>query len=472
MKGKFIATLLLSSVLVSACLPIFKLQAALTPQNVLVVVNTNSADSVAIGNYYLSVHPGAQVVNIGTTTSDSIVRSSFISEIRDPIRNYLSSTAGLSTQIVSIVTTRGVPYQLTDSVGQGGNYTSFSQGLTGDASVDSELTLLWQNMVAGNSFSNAFPAHDVIFNPYFGAQTAINSFNRGNIQTNKNWTGVVDNGVSLFFESPSHPFTGNNAWGFSTKGSEPVANQLNEGDFYLVTRLSGYSVTDVTNSIARSLNIQVNKTTDTIVLDGTPSGFDYPAYHLFGTNIIYDHASNILGNAGFTIAYSREDAAITNLPNGQRVLSYSSSGTHSPPSTPLSNNPQYINDVLQFNYAPGAIFNTYESFNGSDFNNPAHGNQGMVADFIRQGGTLGFGHVFEPFTIAVAYEDFYLPDLLTNGLTWAEAAYGSIPFLSWENVIIGDPLATFSFIPEPSAALNCIGLVFLARVILRHRRDN
>ena len=51
-----------------------------------------------------------------------------------------------------------------------------------------------------------------------------------NIQTAKNWSGVVISNGFLVFESPASPFNGNNAFGFFTKPSEPLANQLTRGN--------------------------------------------------------------------------------------------------------------------------------------------------------------------------------------------------------------------------------------------------
>src|ERR1051325_10862806 len=154
---------------------------ALTAQNVLVVVNTNSADSVVIGSFYTNLHPGAQIVNVGTTTSPSIDRTNFFNEIRNPIRSYMNATAGLATQIVSIVTTRGVPHQVTDPAGQGADSVYIFQGTGTWSSVDSELTLLWQDMKAGPTFTNAFPANGAILNPYYATGGSISPFSRANI---------------------------------------------------------------------------------------------------------------------------------------------------------------------------------------------------------------------------------------------------------------------------------------------------
>ena len=432
------------------------LHAALTAQNVLVVVNTNSADSVAIGNFYTNLHPGAKIVKVGTTTAAEITRPDFFSEIRDPIRTYLNSTAGLPTQIVSIVTTRGVPYQL---------HGAPSEGLVGGqadyASVDSELALLWQNMDSGTTFSNAYPANCAVLNPYWlnAPYSPISSFSRANIQTLKNWSPLIwsNNYSTVVFETPSYPFNGSNAFGFFTKSTEPSANQVTPGDLYLVTRLSGYSVADVTNSILRAQNIQINKSNDVIVLNKGGQNFD---------GGIYANARDILTNAGFNVLFDQTGTMVSNLPPGQRLLSYSTYGIY----MSVNSGPRYIYSN-SFTYAPGAIFNSYESFNGTEFTSPTNGRtQGQVADWFNVGGTLGFGHVNEPFTFSVANEDVYLPNLLINGFSWAEAAYASLPVISWENVVLGDPLATFSLVPEPSGLLYWIAVGFLFQSLRWRRR--
>src|SRR5690349_20199605 len=109
----------LVSLALVARLAVVTAQAIVLENQVLVVVDANSADSIAIGNFYTNLHPRARLVAIKTTTADSIERPSFISEIRDPIRSYLTSTPGLASEIVSIVTTRGFPLVLSDPAGTG-----------------------------------------------------------------------------------------------------------------------------------------------------------------------------------------------------------------------------------------------------------------------------------------------------------------------------------------------------------------
>src|SRR5690606_15044020 len=37
-----------------------------------------------------------------------------------------------------------------------------------------------------------------------------------------------------------------------------------------------------------------------------------------------------------------------------------------------------------------------------------------------------------------------------DGLSWVESAWSSAPFLSWQTVVIGDPLTVASFTPPPA----------------------
>jgi len=97
-----------------------------------------------------------------------------------------------------------------------------------------------------------------------------------------------------------------------------------------------------------------------------------------------------------------------------------------------------------FNYAPGAIFNTIESYNGRDFGGVG-GHPGIpqeqCADFISAGGTFAIGHAWEPLADTIPDNEFLATNYILGNLCWAEAAWTSIPCLSWMHVVIGDPLA-------------------------------
>ena len=63
-----------------------------------------------------------------------------------------------------------------------------------------------------------------------------------------------------------------------------------------------------------------------------------------------------------------------------------------------------------------------------------HGSpQTLTADYILEGATGASGHVHEPY-LALLLPAYY------QGRNLAESYYLAIPALSWQNIVVGDPL--------------------------------
>jgi len=110
-----------------------------------------------------------------------------------------------------------------------------------------------------------------------------------------------------------------------------------------------------------------------------------------------------------------------------------------------------------FNVVNGAVFTSLESFNAvtmfSDVNT-APVAQGKLVDFISIGGTAAIGHSFEPRSTAAIDNLYLFYNLLSDDdedgkadLTFVEAAFTAIPYLSWSEVLIGDPLMRIAYGP-------------------------
>lgn len=100
-----------------------------------------------------------------------------------------------------------------------------------------------------------------------------------------------------------------------------------------------------------------------------------------------------------------------------------------------------------FRCAPGAVFTSLESFNYLTLFTSVATSQGKVAEFIAMGGTAAIGHSFEPEWSATIQGEFLIANLLRDDnrdglgdLSFVEAAYSAIPYLSWSEVVLGDPL--------------------------------
>ena len=65
--------------------------------------------------------------------------------------------------------------------------------------------------------------------------------------------------------------------------------------------------------------------------------------------------------------------------------------------------------------------------------------QTLTADYILEGASGASGHVYEPYLRMTPRPDLLLPAYY-QGRNLAESYYLAIPRLSWQNIVVGDPL--------------------------------
>ncbi len=200
---------------------------------------------------------------------------------------------------------------------------------------------------------------------------------------------------------------------------------------YLVTRLAAYDFDGVKAMIDRSAQA-ANRGKFVIDLKSSSDepGNDWlrnAAIKLPKDRVVFDESSKVL--------YDQSD-----------VIGYAGWG---------SNDKNRHRRFLGFHWLPGAIATEFVSSNGrtfkrppenwniSDWNSPklwfAGSPQTMTADYILEGATGASGHVAEPYLAMTPRPDFLLPAYY-HGRNLAESYYLAIPFLSWQNIVIGDPL--------------------------------
>ncbi len=120
-----------------------------------------------------------------------------------------------------------------------------------------------------------------------------------------------------------------------------------------------------------------------------------------------------------------------------------------------SNDPANQLRDMGLKFSPGAIGGLMVSTDGRTFREPnpswrpaiagsTSGGQSLVGDLIREGITGVSGHVAEPYLDAIIRPQILFPAYLA-GFNLAESFYLAMPFLSWQDLVIGDPLcAPFS----------------------------
>lgn len=427
-------------------------RADILPSQVLVVYNSITASGTELKDYYLAAHPdipAANVLDLQTAQLNiyEITYANFVTLVRTPIRNYLLQPGGPEpSTIVAICLIRPFPHRLLDTdMPDSGDGPSLAANeiLAGDAtncSLDAELTLLWQNLDAGEAGGVMDSKSDnVIDNPYHKLTAGIQTFSRANIQVQKTFTNQS-----------------NVCWLLGGAG----ATRLTPGDMYLVSRIDGNSVADAKLCVDRAAGLYINKAVVKVLFDehDTSAGGQFDADGLFSNGPAdpfwggndYELARDALIAAGWNVRYDATFDFIDSTEETGQLIGYASYGENHQASGDGEDPPGSSAYLSGFNFAPGAMFNTLESYNARALGGllPFF-DQEQVGNFVAAGGTFGVGSVWEPFSFTVPDNAFLMPNLLVNGLTWAEAAYTSLPALSWQQLALGDPLAKPAIIFDP-----------------------
>jgi uncharacterized protein (TIGR03790 family) len=345
--------------------------------NVLVVVNETHPVSERVASHYARARsvPLEQILRVKMPATDDVDRATFVEQLQTPVLKWLQQHAA-QDRILYIVLTKGVPLRIMGTSGRSGTA----------ASVDSELTLLYQRLVG------LTPAVDGrVANPYYLGTTPV---------------------------ADAKPFS------------------RAAFDVYLVARLDGFTEDDVIGVIDRGAAPAQN---GVILLDqkagtGAVTG-----------NAWLQDAADRLASAGFEkrVVLDTSGAAI----GGSRdVLGYYSWG---------SNDPAIMTRRLGLGFVPGAIAASYVSTDGRTFTEPpaawtfgrwteratfyAGSPQSLAGDLVREGVTGVAAHVEEPFLDASIRPGILFPAYL-SGFNLAESFYLAMPYLSWQTVVVGDPL--------------------------------
>jgi uncharacterized protein (TIGR03790 family) len=235
-------------------------------------------------------------------------------------------------------------------------------------------------------------------------------------------------------------------------GVRPVAEARpfshREHDIYLVTRLDAFSVEEALALIDRA---QAPVREGRIVLDQRGSGGN-------GDQWMSQAATRLseLGHGQRVVLENAPKAAV----NESAVLGYYSWGAADP-----DNQLRRIG----MNFAPGSIAANLASFDARTFRPPpdawrptgaankAQWFEGspdaLVGDLVREGITGVSGQVDEAFAFGAVRPEILFPAYLA-GFNLAEAFYLATPSLSWQTVVIGDPLcAPFTRKPLTRAEL-------------------
>lgn len=282
----------------------------------------------------------------------------------------------LHDRVLYLVLTKGVPLRIP---GPAGRQTTMS-------SVDSELTLLYRRLT-GRPVPDAGP----LPNPYYLGDRSLDQAAR-----------------------------------FTHKSQ----------DIFLVSRLDGFTIEDVIRLIDQGSS---PATHGKIVLDQKATFIDR------GGDAWLSATADALRErgAGDRVVLEASEKVVSGVSD---VLGYYSWGSNDP-----ANRLRHLN----LGFVPGSIAATFVSSDGRTFTEPladwkigswddpksffAGSPQSLIGDLIREGATGVAGHVGEPFLDATIRPNILFPAYL-SGFNLVESFYLAMPYVSWQTIIVGDPL--------------------------------
>ena len=365
---------------------------AQSAENVAVVVNENSADSARIAEHYARRRglPASNVLRIRTSTEETIERDVYVRTIEQPLAAAVTR-GGLQDRLLYLVLTKGVPLRIGGTTGLNGTI----------ASVDSELTLLYRRLVGDPMSTTGIlkpsPVTGSVANPYY--------------------LGERDIGKAQPFSHREH-------------------------DIYLVTRIDAFTADQALALIDRA---QSPVREGRVVLDQRATGGNADEWMQRAATQMMDQGQGSRVFLETTAKPARSEEA---------VLGYYSWGASDPENRVRS---------VGMKFVPGSIAANLASFDARTFRQPPDSwrpafssekstwfegsSDALIGDLIRDGVTGVSGQVAEAYVAGAVRPDILFPAYL-SGFNLAEAFYLATPVLSWQTVVIGDPLcAPFGRMP-------------------------
>jgi uncharacterized protein (TIGR03790 family) len=423
------------------------------PAEVLVVMDMRVEDSLKLGEKYCQLHniplsnqiklsipldvmvDGEQVTvirnqeviydNVTTNLSDHSWRY-FKKYIMEPIHQHLNTNSIdgilLRDTIKYIVMFKGVPFKIAPNY----EYSYSSSIKRTGVSVDALLAISIQDDIPNFDILSLFNTNFYAYleNPYYNIE--INY--EGDYRFRQRYFKNYDN-YRLSF---------------------------------LVSRIDGVDSAAVATLIDRSANPD-RSGNNAFVIDY------HDSLNYLGKQHARDNAfqaKNRLLSLDYNLIYDSSQTKLYKI--NQKVIGYMSSGKHAgmPPNTP------YLMRDSGTVFAPGAVVATVESYNAFladsiGINKSRQDSMALVSEYLDAGFTGGAGTCYEPWTSTLICDSIFFP-AYSAGYNLVEAAYMSMPYLGFRNVVYGDPFVSISMgkqtITEPTVLKDT--LLFMGEVLV------
>ncbi len=350
---------------------------------VIILANSDDPDSLRIARHYAEVRgvPEANLITLKMPLTEEITWREFVAAVWSPLLDTLVPLGWIDA----------IPMSLTDAFGR----KKFAP---------------YRHRIAALVVCRGVPLKIAHSAEFFVETLPLTK--RGEFRTN---AGAVDSELSLL-ALPNYPinaFIPNPLF----QNERPSANEL--GQVVMVSRLDGPSVDDANSLVDRAVAAEQTGLLGRAYVDIANRDHTGDPW--------LESAAKQLAALGFDTSVDRENAT---MPSTARIdapvlyFGWYSGGVDGPFILP------------GFRFPPGAIALHIHSYSASTLRQPG---SGWTGPLVARGVTATVGNVYEPY-LQFTHQPHLLLKALARGATLAEAAYYSINALSWQAVLIGDPL--------------------------------
>ena len=356
---------------------------AVLADRVVILANAADPDSLAIARHYAQVRgvPAANIIALDTPTSESITWSIFVPKVWSPLEEELVKRGWIDA----------IPMDLVDDVGR--RKYAVSGHRIAALVVCRGIPLKISN--DPDRFKEAHPYTD---HPQF--------------RTNE---GAVDSELSLLAQT-DYPINASvpNPLFLNAQPSDNALEQVVK-----VSRLDGPTADEAMHLVDKAVEAE-------------RAGLVGRAY----VDIAGPYAN---GNTWLEGAANQIAATGIDLTVGRGPQTFAASDRIDAPILYFGWYAQDLNGPFSlpgFQFPPGAIAVHIHSFSAHTLRSDT---EGWCGPLIARGATATLGNGFEPYLEYLHRPDLFV-EALTHGDNLVDAAYYALPVLSWQSIVIGDPL--------------------------------
>lgn len=354
-----------------------------TADRVVIVANRDSPDSVAVAEHYAHARgvPDAHVIALPMPLGEEISWKEFVATIWQPLEDELVRRGWIDA----------IPMDLFDEVGRR------KYAISG-------------HRIAALVLCRGVPLK-IIHDPALYREVRPLTYHR-EFQTNQ---GSVDSELSLLAQTDS-PINANVP---NPLFDNPHPTDFDQSRVVKVSRLDGPTAADAMGLVDRAIEAE-------------ETGFLGRAYvDIAGPSATGDQwletAAATLRGLGFDVAVSHGPETLSanaRFDAPALYFGWYTSNLNGPFGNP------------GFQFPPGAIAVHIHSFSASTLRSAS---DGWCGPLVARGATATVGNVYEPY-LEFSHRPDLLVEALARGDDLVDAAYYALPVLSWQSIVIGDPL--------------------------------